>query len=172
MTAIDGTQLVNFEAMYRDEAPKLRQLLRRRCSDREVVEDVLAETFIAAQSASTAGRAEQVTPAWLNVVARRRLVDHWRRTAVQTRLIGALAAASAVSVQTSEDSFHFIADRDGVRAALQALPTNHAVALELRYLEGRTVKDVAGTLGLTYTATESLLARARRGFMTVYPSVE
>jgi DNA-directed RNA polymerase specialized sigma24 family protein len=48
--------------------------------------------------------------------------------------------------------------------ALQALPERYALALEAKYRDGFSVDEVARLLGLTSTAAQSLLARARDAF--------
>lgn len=87
---------------------------------------------------------------------------------MQTKLVGALSAEYANQDSAMTDAFHIIADENGVRSTLDLLPHRQATALRLRYLEGRSVEDVAKTLGATYSATESILARGRRRFADVY----
>ena len=55
-------------------------------------------------------------------------------------------------------------DRERVGAALASLPGGQRLALTLRYLDEYSVAEVADELDTTYSAAESLLARARRSF--------
>lgn len=50
--------------------------------NRELAEDLTAGTYSAAVGLYASGRSDEVTISWLRTVARRRLVDHWRRRAV------------------------------------------------------------------------------------------
>jgi RNA polymerase sigma-70 factor (ECF subfamily) len=51
-----------------------------------------------------------------------------------------------------------------VQIALDALPFHYSSALEWKYIEGASVKDIAERLNLGAKAAESLLTRARQAF--------
>lgn len=51
-----------------------------------------------------------------------------------------------------------------VRTALDHLPLRYGNALEWKYLRGKSVRQIAGRLGLSPKAAESLLGRARSAF--------
>ena len=51
---------------------------------------------------------------------------------------------------------------------LRRLPERQRAALALRYLDGCTVGEVAVELQIDYPAAESLLARGRRNFRTMW----
>lgn len=143
--------------------------LLARCRSREVAADIAGETFVEAARAVKLGRSSTVTEAWLIHVARLRLIDHWRRQGREKRRVERLVRLSAPA------DFVVVPD-DGpdpsVGSALDALPANQRAALMLRYLDDHSVSEVADALELTYPATESLLARARRSFARAYKESE
>jgi RNA polymerase sigma-70 factor (ECF subfamily) len=51
-----------------------------------------------------------------------------------------------------------------VHAVLDRLPARYGEALELKYIEGRSVEEIGDRLGIGHTAAQSLLARARVAF--------
>ena len=51
-----------------------------------------------------------------------------------------------------------------VRSTLQHLPGRYAQALEMKYVNGNSVNEIALELGLSEKAAESLLTRARKAF--------
>lgn len=51
-----------------------------------------------------------------------------------------------------------------VEATLDSLPGHYGEILEWKYLDGLTVAEIAGRLGLGVKAAESLLTRAREAF--------
>lgn len=55
-----------------------------------------------------------------------------------------------------------------VHATLDHVPASYARALEWRYLEGLSVDEIAGRLGVGYKAAESLLSRARGAFRDAF----
>ena len=55
-----------------------------------------------------------------------------------------------------------------IQVALDGLPPRYGDALEWKYIEGYSVREIAGKLGLSFEATQSLLARAKRAFQDIY----
>jgi len=113
-----------------------------------------------------AGHPEVVTTSWLCTVAKRRLIDHWRREKVATNNIISLAA-HGLTFDSPEPG-----ERDSVIQALGALASHQRTALILQHVEGCSVVEVAEILGRTNKATESLLSRARSAFRIAYGKVD
>ena len=57
---------------------------------------------------------------------------------------------------------------EAVAVALAALPARYEAALRAKYLDGRSVDEMAAAEGTTPKAVESLLTRAREAFRTAY----
>jgi RNA polymerase sigma-70 factor (ECF subfamily) len=55
-----------------------------------------------------------------------------------------------------------------VQEAMMELPSRHREALVLKYLENRRVSEIAGRLGQSEKAIESLLTRARQAFRQAF----
>jgi RNA polymerase sigma-70 factor (ECF subfamily) len=58
-----------------------------------------------------------------------------------------------------------------VRATLDTLPDNYATALELKYIGGFSVAEIARRLGIGEKAAESVLTRARAAFRDGFSSL-
>ncbi len=52
--------------------------------------------------------------------------------------------------------------------ALDSLPPRYGDALEWKYIQGYSVKEIAARMDLSFEATQSLLARAKRSFQDIY----
>jgi RNA polymerase sigma-70 factor (ECF subfamily) len=59
-----------------------------------------------------------------------------------------------------------------IAAALSALPDRYEAVLRAKYLDGRSVADIAAECGETSKAVESLLTRARQAFRDAYGTEE
>ena len=129
-----------------------------RSGSRAVAQDVTSEVFLAAARAIGGDDPGQVNRSWLLTAARRRLIDQWRRQRTQRDIIERLSGERPTPT-TADD-----VDRERVGAALASLPEGQRLALTLRYLDEYSVAEVADELGTTYSAAESMLARARRSF--------
>jgi len=58
--------------------------------------------------------------------------------------------------------------REMVNATMAQLPPHYGQALETRYVLGKSVREVAGVLGTSVKAAESLLTRAREAFRATF----
>ena len=153
-------------AIYRRALPQVYGYLLPRCGSTVLAEDLTAETFMAAVAAVNQDRvrAAEVTVAWLVGVARHKLADHWRRAAREQRGLAEVAVLAA----EADDPWDEHLDVQVAHAALARLPGPQRAALTLRYLDGLPVAEVAGYLGRSVHATETLLVRARSALRRIY----
>lgn len=162
MRLTGGVSEPTLSSLFEGEVEGVFGFLVRRCGDRSVAEDLTAETFAEASSRFSAGRGHEVTPGWLRTVARRRLIDHWRRGESARRRLVRLASTAPRSAPPPDDP------DDAIDDALASLSIRQRAALTLRYLDDYSVAEVAAALGISYKATESLLSRARHSFAESY----
>ncbi len=150
-----------FTAMYEATLPVVFGFLMVRVGgNRALAEDLTAETYSAAVKLYKTRRGDEVTLPWLRTVARRRLIDHWRRASVAADNVLELVPAAS---DPSEGEI-----RANVAAALAAVSEPQRQALVLQHIEGYSVAEVAAILGRTTKGTESLLARARVAFRQAF----
>lgn len=156
---IDRSRLID---LFEREVDRIFGYLVSRCGSRVLAEDLTAEAFAAATRHCAAGHGDEVTGAWLQTVAQRRLVDHWRREGARRRAVDRLIAAVPAAPPDSKEC------EDAVDLALASLPARHRAALVLRYMDGFSTSEVADALDVSYKAAESMLSRARRSFERAY----
>lgn len=124
-----------------------------------VAEDLLQETLIEAVRSAPTFRGESSLKTWLCAIARRRLSRHYeaeRRAAVAR-------SGLALVREVGQDRSAEIERRDEITRALGVLPPLHRQVLVLKYLDDRTVEEIAQELGRTPVQVQSLLQRARVG---------
>ena len=134
----------------------LKQLRRREDAD-----DATQTTFVYALLSLRRGVVPQAELAWLYTIASN--VCSSSRRAWARR--GALATAQDVDelhdvIPTPDRNVPVTADE--FRAALESMPDTQRRALLLREWRGLSYTEIADKLGLTQSATETLLFRARR----------
>lgn len=149
-------------ALFHRESGRVNGLVAARCGDATVAEEITAQTFEAAAEQFAKGRGQEVSAAWLTTVALRRLVDHWRSATRRSKLVERVAGG--IHPVASEPE---IGD-DVILAALDSLPMKQRAVIALRYLDDWSVAEIADALEMTYRATESLLARARRSLRVAW----
>lgn len=174
VAAGDEQALGIFYARYAD--PLYAFIFHHLDSGRADVEDVWQETLVASVSALPGYRGKSRLFTWLCGIAKHKLTDHCRRAGRSvspaedgrgpdlTQVIDLAPLPDAVLQQR--------AVRAGVVEALALLADDYRAALVGRYVEERSVEEVASLLGRSYKATESLLSRARAGFKDAIAEVQ
>jgi RNA polymerase sigma-70 factor (ECF subfamily) len=156
-----------FDANFR---PLYRFALRRLAGDAAAAEDVAQRTLCAAIDNLASWRGEAQLLTWLCAICRREVANHFRRerrAGVTVGLIDDLPEVRAAleSALTEAEDPEGNALRQElialVHVALDHLPRHYAQLLEWKYLEDVPVKEMAGRVGSTAKATESMLTRAR-----------
>ena len=156
---------VQFRSMYEATLPVVYGFLSVRVGgNRTLAEDLTADTYAAAVVLYKAQRGDEVTISWLRTVARRRLIDHWRRAAVATKNVVKLVPPEPDPADVDVSA--------AVAAALAALSEPQRQALVLQHIEGYSVVEIAELLGRTPIAIQSLLNRARVAFRAAYEEAE
>jgi RNA polymerase sigma-70 factor (ECF subfamily) len=163
-----------FWRLYAESLPHVYGFLLRRCG-KDVAEDLTQEVYVdLARRARRGGDLAGLTTGWLISVARSRLIDHIRAEQRRTRKLRLAWSAAepeqraGIAVPSGQD----IVDLDAsTERALGALSTTERCALVLHHVDGMSVADVAGSMGRSMRATESLLARARRKFRAAFQEV-
>jgi RNA polymerase sigma-70 factor (ECF subfamily) len=129
----------------------------------QLAEELTQATFEIAVRAFGQGHHEALEPAWLQTVARSRLIDHYRRARREKTKLTLIAGRRRPEVELPGGIIPAEA-----HAALEAIGAEHRLALMLRYLDDLSVADVARLLDRSVRATESLLARARTALRAAY----
>lgn len=156
--------------------PRVYRFALHRVDEPADAEDVVQIVITNAARHIGSYRGEASLLAWLLAICRRELFRHGaaeqRRGVLissdEEDVFGALAARLAAP---AADEPHAAAERlelsAWVRERLDELPDHHAMALELKYVEGLSSQEIGSRLAISDAAAQSLLARARRSFKEV-----
>lgn len=146
-------------------------VLGRLSGDVAAAEDVMQETFIEIKNSARSFQGGSCVATWMCTIARRRVARHFARERRQADLAGRLDPSATCEradrpgnrhpAATHESPELVIDLRDEVLAAMRGLPVEHRHALVLKYVDGRSVEEVAAALDRTHIQTQSLLQRAR-----------
>lgn len=157
-----------FRAFYDKALPVVYGYFFKRCGgDREVAADLTQETFLAAVRAVRSGTPVEAPMPWIVSIARRRLIDFYRR---KTRR--PVPAGEWTEPTVSVGSHWTSGIEARLVSALEQVPADHRLVLVLRYVDDLPATEVARLIGRSVRATESLLVRARRSLEAAFGEVE
>jgi RNA polymerase sigma-70 factor (ECF subfamily) len=167
--AVLGGDTAAWRAWYDEHFDRLAAYARWRCGGlAELADDVIQEAWLTAVR-----RLREFDPArgpffaWLCGIASnaaRNAVRGRRRLRARSRPLHEAADPPAPANPADREQ----AER--VAAALAALPEHYEAVLRAKYLDRRTVEQIAAERGDSAKAVESLLSRARQAFREAYES--
>ena len=147
--------------LYERHAASLSARLRRRCSDPEIVADVLQDTFVAAWSGAAKFRGDGLVAAWLWGIAIRRLVSRVRSLSGANSLLGpALLDRDAPDI-AAEEQMLLAVEYSDVGSALERISPELRVVMQATVLDGLSTREAAQLLGIPQGTVKTRLVRAR-----------
>lgn len=158
---------VDWQAAIAQHDRWLRTVVYSRLQDREATEEVMQEVALAAiRQAAPLSDASKVAP-WLYRLAVRHVLLYRRKLGRQRKLLGRLADRAALSDSGPGDQNPLdwlLADerRQMIRLALTRLPERDAEILLLKYTENWSYHQITTHLGVSHSAVEARLHRARK----------
>ncbi len=156
--------------------PRVYRFCSRRLAEdaaEEVTQTVLINSI--RHIASYRGEASLLT--WLCQIARREISAHYRQQARHGNVVplddheGVRAEIESLAADPDLAPERLAARSQGqavVQLILDHLPGEYGRVLELKYMEGYSVEEIAGRLATTPVAVQSMLARARSAFRKQY----
>lgn len=170
-----------FEELFDRNFPGLfRFALARVNGDRELARDLAQAAICKGIERLDTYRGEAPLFSWLCAICRFELTAHRRRLGRRPHEVE--LPEDDLVARGSLDSLSFDLDdpesqllrREVARlvyVALDHLPAHHRRVLEWKYVDGIAVAEIAGRLGVSAKAAESLLTRARQGFRDGFASL-
>ncbi|HKF82409.1 MAG TPA: RNA polymerase sigma factor [Solirubrobacterales bacterium] len=149
-----------FEALFGSNYSRVFSFVLRRTQDRDLAEEIVAETFLIAWRRFEDLPSEALP--WLFGTARRVLANHVRYTERRSRHGSAVPLEYVELGDPSASTSDLIADRQAFVTAFAAIRAEDREVLALIAWDGLSSREAAETLGCSTAAFSLRLHRARR----------
>jgi RNA polymerase sigma-70 factor, ECF subfamily len=155
------------QAVYDKHVEQIYKFVYFKVGNREDAEDITSQVFMKAANSLDITQEDGVKLAWLYQVARTTITDHWRgyyRGA--TTSLEAMEEASNLTVADEPIYLGRPVEEETdpatgkVQAILEMLPENYRRVLQLRFLQGCTLKETAAAMSITEGNAKVLQHRA------------
>jgi RNA polymerase sigma-70 factor (ECF subfamily) len=158
MMPLDNTPYPDWDSAYLDNVDRLYRLMYLKVGNRPDAEDLTSEVFRAALGPMRLSASKGEVRAYLLVTARTVLATHWRHrfglelTHIDPDTDLTYLAAAAPDSNAGQRT----------QRILSALPDHYRRILELRFLEGCSIKESATVLDISVSNAKVLQHRALR----------
>lgn len=154
---VAGETYRDWESIYRDNATWVYALMFGKVGNRPDAEDLTAEVFTAALKPLRVQASVPEVRAYLRACARTTLAEYWR-----TRMGREITSIDPDFAPEQPEPPEQVGVQAAARARLllEGLPERYRRILELRFLQGLSVRDSAAELGVTVANAKVLQHRA------------
>lgn len=170
-----------FEDFFEAYFPRLyRFALVRTRHDAEAAEEIVQATLTQVVRKLHTYRGEAALFSWLCTFCRHEISAHYRRESARPQPVDLVEdlpevrAALESLMAAGDDPESELESKELahlVQVALDQLHPRYGDALEWKYIQGYSVKEIASFMGVTPKAAESVLSRARDAFRDAFASL-
>ena len=158
------------ETFYRHYALRLGSFIRQRVVSAQDAEEILQDSLLSALDSFVLFSGKSSLFTWLCGIARHEISDYYRKRTIKSVVFSRLPFVEGFVSRALEPDAKLMRKEyeKRVRRALELILPHYREMLELKYMDGLTVAEIARRLGMSFKACESALVRARRAFSLAY----
>lgn len=158
-----------FDELYSRTAPWLLLRLRRRCSDEDLVQEVLQDAYVSMWRSAGSFSAAGSAAGWLWTIAARKLIDAMRARARAQRPELAAAAGPAREARSAEDEALNDELEPSLASAWRGLSPELREVLQAVVVDGLSTREASTLLGLPEGTVKTRARRARIALRDGFP---
>lgn len=149
----------------------VRRLVLRKVSATDDVDDIVQDIFVRIHTGAEQIRDSEKVESWVFGIARRAIADYYRAEyrkpeteTLESGMTGSWGDEQRTASVGEHEGDHTVHEEvlSWLEPTIKHLPEKYARAVRLSDIEGRSQKEIASELGLSYTATKSRIQRGRK----------
>ena len=153
---------------YTQYAPRLTRYVQRKIAEHKDVEEIVQDTFMSCMESLPLYQQKSSLWTWMCSIANHEIADFLRKKYAK-KVLSALPFAEHLLPPTLVD-MHGLSS--AVRIVLQKMSAREREILMLKYIDRKSVEDIARLMGKSVKSAESLLFRARKSFRVMFVEEE
>jgi RNA polymerase sigma-70 factor (ECF subfamily) len=160
-----------FIDLYKSYIDEVYQFIDARSGyDSALAEDITQDIFLDVFRGLDKFKGLCSERSWIYKIARNKLTDFYRKQYGQTFEFCGMDEARQIydPAQDIEMQMEKSFESRLIRKCLGTLPAHYRITLLMKYVDGKTVKQIAEIANKSLKATESLLQRAKEAFIKEY----
>jgi RNA polymerase sigma factor (sigma-70 family) len=158
---------------YRRYAPKLSRFIAGKIANPEDAQEVLQDTLFAFLEAIRDFHGQSTVQTFLFSICQHKVIDYYRKKKLKHAVFSQMPQLEAIisPIISPEEQLDAVLAGEKIHAVLERLLPRHRQILQLKYLDGLSVEEIARRLAMTFKSVESRLFRARKAFVEHFISI-
>lgn len=166
-----------FISVYHSYVSKIYQYVYLRTGmNKALAEDITQDIFVDVYRGMSGFKGLSSERTWVFKIARNKLNDFYRKQySPKFEMVEIDDYMAEYLEDPSQDIQELLIksfEREKVRACLNGLPEQYRIVLVLKYIDEKTVKEIASIVEKSPKAIESILQRAKNAFIKSYAGYE
>lgn len=156
---------------YLHYAPRLLNYIRKRIGNEQDVEEITQDTLFAFLEGMRDFTGKCSLNTYLCSIANNKTIDFYRKRKLKKILFSQLPEGLELLISELGDpqkDFENTLLAQKIAGVFARLSPHYAHMLKMKYVEGRSVEEIAGLLSCSFKSAESVLFRARRSFVKLF----
>lgn len=161
---------------YEQSRAKLSAFFMKRTSETRDIDELVHDTYLSCLASLPLFRGQSSLYSWMIGIARHELSDYWRKKYAKRAIALLPFGQEVLDLMEVEEASGIEArgkrqEASELRELLRKLPEGVAELLELKYVDGFSVQELATQFGVSFSAMQSRLHRAKALFKAEYEEV-
>lgn len=159
------------QEFYDRFAPRLFRFIRRKIASEQDVEEIAQDTLFAFLEGIRDFTGRSSLNTYLCSIAANKIVDFYRKKRLARIVFSQLPEGLEPLISELADPQKILDNsllRQKIISVLSRLSPRYRKIIHLKYIEGRSVVEIARILSLSFKSAESILFRARKAFVKIY----
>lgn len=151
---------------YRYFSPKLLAFIKKKTGKIEDAEEILQDTLLSSLDSLRDFTFKSSLSTFLHAIAKHKIIDFYRKRRIKKVLFSQAPQLEALltTLLGPEEIFENRQKKAIFEKALRELRPIYRKILTLKYLDGKTVRQITSELQISFKSAESMLFRARQAF--------
>lgn len=167
----DKRSLYLFYKRYKE---KLHAFIRSKVDKEQDQEEILQDTFFGFLEALRDYHGQSSIKTFLYAICHHKVIDFYRRKKFRHLVFSQMPQLEGLisTLMEPEEEFNQSELQQRIKDSFSAIAPLYQKILQYKYIEGRSVEEIASILAISFKSAESKLFRARKAFVAAYLSSE
>jgi len=155
---------------YHVYTPKLRNFIRRKINNDNDGEEILQDTLFSFLEALRDFHGQSKVSTFLFSICQHKIVDFYRKKKIKHIVFSQMPQLEGLvsPLLNPEEELDATMLTEELRRAFGNILPQYKIILQMKYIEEKSVSDIAQKFACTFKSAESLLFRARKAFVRAY----